>query len=75
MIMLTSTLAFGLKPPSDPGQRAGAILDEAVKSKNPDVRKEAVIAFSLVGARDDTLQTLDSMLDDHNRLHVLRRLL
>jgi HEAT repeat protein len=68
MIMLTSTLALGLKPPSDPGQRARAILGEAVKSKNPDVRKEAVIAFSLVGARDDILQTLDSMLDDHDVL-------
>jgi HEAT repeat protein len=68
MFMLTSTLAFGPKPPSDPGQRARAILDEAVKSKNPDVRKEAVIALSLVGARDDTLQTLDLMLDDHDVL-------
>src|SRR5947207_3081928 len=66
LMMLTATLALGQTQPSDPGTRAREILEQGTKDKNPDVRTEAVVALSLVGAREKMLDTLDSMLADHD---------
>jgi HEAT repeat protein len=45
-------------------ETAREILDEALHDKNPDVRKQAVIALSLIGPHEPYLSTLDSMLAD-----------
>ena len=66
LMMLTATLALGQTQTSDPGTRAREILEQGPKDKNPDVRTAAVVALSLVGAREKMLDTLDSMLADHD---------
>src|SRR5437764_10661343 len=45
-------------------ERAYQILAEALKDKNPDDRKQAVIALSLSGENDQLFRMLESMLDD-----------
>ncbi len=45
-------------------ERADSYLDDALQDKNPDTRKSAVEALSLVGARVPYLGKLSSMLDD-----------
>jgi HEAT repeat protein len=45
-------------------EQSREILDKALKDKNPDTRKQAVIALSLIGPRDPFLMQLESMLDD-----------
>jgi hypothetical protein len=40
------------------------ILDKALKDKNPDTRKQAAIALSLVGSADPYASQLESLLDD-----------
>jgi hypothetical protein len=42
------------------------MLAEAAQDKNPDVRKRAAEARSLVGVKDNDLQSLAPMLDDHD---------
>jgi HEAT repeat protein len=49
-------------PPVD--KQARDILDEGLKNKNPDTRKQAVLALSLAGLRDPFPSLLVSMLDD-----------
>ncbi len=65
-MMLAATVGVGQTQPSDPGPRCRDILEQAAKDKNPDVRKEAVVAVSLVGARERILEYLGSMLADHD---------
>ena len=50
--------------PSATEDQSRAILDKALKERNPDTRKQAVIALSLIGPRDPFLVQLESMLDD-----------
>ena len=66
VIMLAATLALGQTQPSDTVQRCRSMLDEASQDKNQDVRKDAAEALSLAGVKDNPLQSLDSMLDDHD---------
>lgn len=48
-----------------PGEaKAADILKTALNSKNPDTRKQAVIALSLAGAREPYLTWLENMLHD-----------
>jgi hypothetical protein len=49
LMVLTTTLAFGQTKPSDTVQRCRRMLEEAAHDKNPDVRKGAAEALSLVG--------------------------
>jgi HEAT repeat protein len=42
------------------------MMAEATHDKNPDVRKRAAEALSLVGVKDNALQSLAPMLDDHD---------
>jgi HEAT repeat protein len=66
LMMLCTTLAFGQTKPADTLQRCRSILAEAAEEKNPDVRKRAAEALSLVGVKDKALQSLAPMLDDHD---------
>jgi HEAT repeat protein len=79
-MLLSATLAFGqAKPPHtvaqapdtvpklpDTMQRCRSILDEAVHDRNPDGRKGAAEALSLLGVKDNALESLAPMLDDHD---------
>lgn len=47
-------------------KRCRDMFDEAVRSGNPDIRKEAAEALSLLGVKDSLLGSLESMLDDHD---------
>ncbi len=49
---------------SDPDDRAHTLLDEALRAKNPETRKAAVEALSLVGSRQPFAGRLESMLTD-----------
>jgi HEAT repeat protein len=51
-------------PPVSLKDRANQYLDQGLQDKNPDTRKTAVQALSLVGAREPYLTKLASMLDD-----------
>jgi HEAT repeat protein len=53
-------------PAADPSNetRARGFLDDALKDKNPDFRKQGVQALSLVGSREPYISQLESMLDD-----------
>ena len=66
LMMLSTTLAFGQTKPADTVQRCRSMLDEAAQDKNPDGRKGAAEALSLVGVKDNALQSLAPMLDDHD---------
>ena len=66
LMMLSTTLAFGQAKPADTVQRCRSMLAEAAQDKNPDVRKRAAEALSLVGVKDSALQSLAPMLDDHD---------
>jgi HEAT repeat protein len=45
-------------------QQCKDILESALKDKNPDTRKQAAIALSLVGSTDPYASRLESLLDD-----------
>lgn len=47
-------------------QQCKDILDAAIHDKNPDVRKGAAEALSLMGFKDNVLEALAPMLDDHD---------
>ena len=65
LMMLGVSLAFGQTKPIDTAQRCRTILDDAAHDRNPDGRKGAAEALSLVGVRD-ALVSLGPMLDDHD---------
>jgi HEAT repeat protein len=65
-MMLSTTLAFGQAKPADTIQRCQGILNDAIHDRNPDGRKGAAEALSLVGVRDNALESLAPMLDDHD---------
>ena len=66
LMVLTTTLALAQTEPSDTVQRCRSMLDEAARDGNPDVRMGAAQALSLVGVKDNALQSLAPMLDDHD---------
>ena len=66
LMLLTTTLALAQTEPSDTVQRCRSMLDEAAHDGNPDVRMGAAQALSLVGVKDNALQSLAPMLDDHD---------
>ena len=65
-MMLSATLAFGQAKPADTMQRCQSILNDAIHDRNPDGRKGAAEALSLVGVKDNALESLAPMLDDHD---------
>src|ERR1035438_4960443 len=66
LAVLSSTPAFGQTKPVDNLQKCRTILNDAVQDKNPDVRKNAAEAMSLLGLTDNALQYLTPLLDDHD---------
>ncbi len=76
LALLISSEAFGQTPsppaPSAPAtpptfhQRANSLLNDSLKDKNPDTRKQAVQALSLAGTREPYLSKVESMLDDRD---------
>src|SRR5208337_4556036 len=66
LMMLGTSLAFGQAMPADTMQRCQSILIDAAHDRNPDGRKGAAEALSLVGVKDDALESLAPMLDDHD---------
>ena len=55
LMMLGATLAFGQAKPVDTVQRCRSILNDAAHDRNPDGRKGAAEALSLVGVKDNAL--------------------
>src|SRR5208282_4903707 len=66
LMMLGTTLAFGQTPPPDTVQRCLKLLNDAAYDRNPDGRKGAAEAISLMGLKDNALPLLALMLDDHD---------
>ena len=66
LMMLGTTLAFGETKPADTVERCQSMLTEAVHDRNPDGRKGAAEALSLVRLKDNALEFLGPMLDDHD---------
>ena len=66
LMMLGTTLAFGQTQPVDTVQRCRSMLSDAAHDGNPDVRVGAAQALSLVGVKDNALESLAPMLDDHD---------
>ena len=60
----TQTAQTQTAPPVPVKDRADQYLDEGLQDRNPDTRKTAVEALSLVGAREPYLSKLSSMLAD-----------
>jgi HEAT repeat protein len=57
-------VAIAQTPVPTTAKRCRDMLDQALKARNPDTRKEAVVALSIGGAREPFLTMLSSMLDD-----------
>ena len=57
-------VAIGQTLPPTTAKRCRDMLDQALKTRNPDTRKQAVVALSIGGAREPFLTMLSSMLDD-----------
>ena len=66
LMMLSATLAFGQAKSDDLMQKSRGILKDAVADHNPDVRKGAAEALSLLGVKDIALDLLAPMLDDRD---------
>jgi HEAT repeat protein len=65
-IAICQTAQAPVAPPKPPArvQQCQDILDKALKDKNPDTRKQAAIALSLVGSVEPYPSQLESLLDD-----------
>jgi len=66
LMMLSAALAIGQTKPADTAQRCLSMLNDAAHDRNPDGRKGAAEALSLVGVKDGALESLAPMLDDHD---------
>ncbi len=64
LILLASSFASAQAQPPDARAKARALLEQGTHDRNPDHRKEAVIAFSLLGENDELLKSLERLLDD-----------
>jgi len=63
LLLLLASIAFAQTPPTV-DSHCRDILDKGLKDKNPDIRKEAVVALSLAGPQDAFIADLEAMLDD-----------
>jgi HEAT repeat protein len=84
--LVVAGIAIGQSPsgtpaqsaPSSPAAKSDLLIANALVSKNPDVRKQAVVALGLVGAREPYLSRLESMTNDKDvyvRLAVMSSLM
>jgi HEAT repeat protein len=65
-LLLNSINGFGQEVTSHQAQLADQLLKQALLEKNPDKRKEAIIALSLEGARESVFSLLETALDDED---------
>ena len=63
-ICQTATAPAAAPAPVNRDQQCQDILEKALKDKNPDTRKQAAIALSLVGSTDPYASRLEALLDD-----------
>ena len=66
LMMLSASLLFGQTKSIDTLQRCRSMLNDAAQDRNPDGRKGAAEALSMVGVKDGALEALTPMLDDHD---------
>ena len=66
LMMLSATLALAQAKAPATLARCRGILRDAAQDHNPDIRKNAAEALSLVGIKDNALEFLTPMLDDHD---------
>jgi HEAT repeat protein len=59
-------LRLSAQEPTDEAQRCRDLLEQATRDKNPDVRKDAVEALSLMGPADSLFQLLTALTDDQD---------
>jgi HEAT repeat protein len=64
--VLSTSLGLGQTHPPDIVQRCWTLLNDAAQDGNPDVRRDAAEALSLLPISGKTLPRLKSMLDDHD---------
>jgi HEAT repeat protein len=66
LLLLWPAIAICQTSTAPPGrdQQCQDILDQALKDKNPDTRKQAAIALSLVGSAEPFPSELESLLND-----------
>lgn len=62
--LLIAVAATGQKPNQAILDRCNAVLSDALADKNPDTRKQAVVALSLAGTGEPHRTQLEEMLDD-----------
>ncbi|HWB96975.1 MAG TPA: HEAT repeat domain-containing protein, partial [Bryobacteraceae bacterium] len=66
--ILSFSLAAGTfaQTPAGKPEQSRQILEDALQDKNPDTRKQAVMAMSLAASREPFLSRLQSMLKDND---------
>ena len=64
LAIATGAAAFQAPPAPSRDQECRDILNEALQDKNPDTRKQAAIALSLIGPSSPFAMQLDALLDD-----------
>ncbi len=64
ILLLWPALAVCQTEPSARDRQCQDILTDAIKDKNPDTRKQAAIALSLVGSTEPYPSQLEALLDD-----------
>ena len=62
-VCLLAAFAYGQTPPPT-ADRCRAMLDRGLSDRNPDTRKQAVLALSIGGAREPFFSMLEAMLND-----------
>lgn len=63
-LLVVFSLGAAASPEKDVDKRCTDLLTSALEDKNPDTRKEAVMALSLAPSRGPLITRLESMLDD-----------
>jgi HEAT repeat protein len=66
VLIASAQMVYGQADLSTDAQTADQILKQAMMEKNPDKRKEAVIALSLEKANDDVFSLMETALNDND---------
>jgi HEAT repeat protein len=68
VLALSPAVLVAQAPALDTAQRCREMLQQATQDKNPDIRKAAVEALSLIGSTDSLHQALTAMVEDQDVL-------
>ncbi|MBX7219980.1 MAG: HEAT repeat domain-containing protein [Blastocatellia bacterium] len=66
VLLLVPMVGWGQNPQNKQGDTPFQILTSATYEKNPDKRREAIVAVSLMGAQDEALHLLEAALRDED---------